>query len=303
KSVENLLIAHNRLPRSGDDDFTMNGYVVQANERGKGKAAVAIDGVRFDYDNRPGIYANHFAVGGPGGVGPNGTPETHPEGFRKGTVMHGNYVFSTGRCAIGFSGDGTVATGNVIRFAKDAWRPTATGRDRTSGSSTNDTRAMEIRGWRWDVSDNDYEVHRNWAYDRKYPINDGEGLMHEDHCNSSIRDSVMRGNRGNAYLSLYKTAGIDGLLIEGNDIRPPGGASSIAPIFVSANRTREPFPIRNVTIRGNTTNGAILIEGKPGENNLVEGNQFVGQGEGVIQNRASATVRDNRGFKEANQPE
>jgi hypothetical protein len=112
----------------------------------------------------------------------------------------------------------------------------------------------------------------------------------------------MRGNRGNAYLSLYKTAGIDGLLIEGNDIRPPGGASSISPIFVSANRTKEKFPIRNVTIRGNITNGAILIEGEPGENNRVEGNRFIGQGEGVIHNRANATVRDNRGFKAANPP-
>jgi hypothetical protein len=259
---------------------------------------VAIDGVPFDYDNRPGIYANHASLGGPGGVGPNGTPESHPHGFRKGTVIHRNFIFSTGRCAIGFSGDGTVATHNVIRFAKDVWRPTATGRERTSGSSTNDNRAMEIRGWRWNVSHNDFEVHRNWSYDRKYPINDGEGLMHEDHCNSSILDSVMRGNKGNAYLSLYKTAGIDGLLIEENDIRPPGAASSIAPIFVSANRTQEPFPIRNVTIRNNRTNGSIHIEGQPAENLLIEGNHHLGDGSGLIRNLAGATIRNNHGFRE-----
>lgn len=34
-SAGNLLISNNRLPKSGEDDFKMNGYVVQATERGK----------------------------------------------------------------------------------------------------------------------------------------------------------------------------------------------------------------------------------------------------------------------------
>lgn len=87
-----------------------------------------------------------------------------------------------------------------------------------------------MRGWRWIVEDNDYEVYRSWAADRKYHINDGEGLMHENHCNAHIRDSRITGNRGNAYLSLYKTGGIDGLLIEGNDISVDHGMA----IFVDA---------------------------------------------------------------------
>ena len=84
-----------------------------------------------------------------------------------------------------------------------------------------------MRGWRWVVDGNDYQVHRNWAFDRKYKINDGEGLMHEDHVNSTIHDSVLTNNRGNTYLSLYKTAGIDGLLVEGNDIRLGDGKAPL----------------------------------------------------------------------------
>ncbi|MEO8615490.1 MAG: right-handed parallel beta-helix repeat-containing protein [Luteolibacter sp.] len=299
KSSENLLVANNRMPKSGDDDFKMNGYVVLDNK----KQPFPIDGVPFDYDNRTGIYANHESLGGPGGIGPDGTPETNPLGFRKGVVVSQNYVYSTGRCAIGFSGDGTICSDNVIRFAKDVWRPTATGRDRTGGSSTNDNRAMEIRGWRWKVSNNDYEVYRNWAFDRKYYINDGEGLMHEDHANSTIKESVLTGNRGNSYLSMYKTAGIDGLLIEGNDIRLASNASDLPAIFVCSNRTDDAFPTRNVKIINNTVGGqGIVIDGSTeSSNNLIKGNKTTGpcyakSGEYTITNQANAKVEANEGF-------
>ncbi len=304
KSAENLLISNNRLPQSGEDDFKMNGFVVLSNERGKAKAPVEIDGVPFDYDNRPGIYANHENLGGNGGQGPDGTPETHPLGFRKGVVIRNNRIHSTGRCAIGFSGDGTVCSDNVIRFAKDVWRPTATGKDLTGGSSTNDNRAIEARGWRWVISGNDYTVHRNWSYERKHPINDGEGIMHEDHANSIIRDSVLTNNRGNTYLSMYKTAGIDGLLVEGNDIRLGDGRQTIAggsAIYVNANRTDDPFPCRNVRIIGNTVGvGGISLIGTPAGGNVIRGNRTAGpaaSGTGyTIENRAGAKVADNTGF-------
>jgi hypothetical protein len=303
KTAENLLVSNNRLPRSGDDDFKMDGYVVQANERGKGKVSVEIDGVPFDYDNRPGIYANHESLGGPGGQGPDGTPETHPLGFRKGVVVRNNYVYSTGRCAIGFTGDGTVCSDNVIRFARDVWRPSATGRDRTGGASTNDNRAMEIRGWRWTVANNDYQVYRNYSFDRAYYINDGEGLMHEDHANSTIRDSVMTGNKGNAYLSLYKTAGINGLLVENNEILLADNAGSLPAIFVCSNRTNDAFPTRNVRILNNTVGGTgIIIDGsKESSNNLIQGNRTKGPANGraggyVIFNQANAKVENNTGF-------
>ena len=250
--AENVLIANNRLPQSGDDNFKMDGYIVAA---GKGKTE-KFDGVVFDYDNRPAMYINHYCVGGQGGSGNDGTPETHPFGFRKGVIIRDNYIFNTGRMAIGFCGDGTLVQNNIIRFAENIWRPTATGTDMTRGSSTNDNRAIEMRGWRWIVDGNDYIVHRNTAADGKYKINDGEGLMHEDHCNSTIKDSRLTNNRGNTYLSLYKCGPINGLLVEGNDIRLGDGKQVIAggaAIYVVADRNSGRQPIRNVAITGNTT--------------------------------------------------
>jgi len=35
-----------------------------------------------------------------------GTPESHPCGFRKGTVIRDNDIYCTGRTAISFTGDG-----------------------------------------------------------------------------------------------------------------------------------------------------------------------------------------------------
>jgi hypothetical protein len=259
---------------------------------------VNVDGVIFDYDNRAGIYLNHYGIGGPGGQGPDGTPETYPHGFRKSLVIRDNYVFNTGRCAIGFCGDGVRCLHNVIRFARDVWRPTVTGRHISHGASTNDNRAVEMRGWRWVVHGNAYEVYRNLAYDRKYSINDGEGLMHEDHVNSTVKDSVLTNNRGNAYLSIYQTAGIDGLLVEGNDLRIDPGAGGEPAIHVTANRTSDPFPCRNVRILDNTVSGrGILISGSPAANNVVRGNRAVGDRPQKIKNEAGAVVEDNEGFE------
>lgn len=292
-SAENALIANNRLPKSGEDNFTMNGYLMQDRKR----QLVAVDGVVFDYDNRAGIYLNHYGIGGPGGQGPDGTPDSHPHGFRRGLIIRDNYVFNTGRCAIGFCGDGVECRNNIIRFARDVWRPTVTGRHISHGASTNDNRALEMRGWRWVVDGNDYEVFRNLCFDRKFYINDGEGLMHEDHVNSTVKDSVLTRNRGNAYISIYHVAGIDGLLVEGNEIRIDEKASSEPAIHVTANRTNEPFPCRNVRILNNIVHHrGILISGSPGENNVIQGNRAVGATPQTILNQAKARVEGNENF-------
>jgi len=192
---------------------------------------------------------------------------------------------------------------NVIRFPKGIVRKTVTGKHLSHGASTNDNRAVEMRGWRWVVSGNDYEVHRNIAADGVYAINDGEGLMHEDHVNSTVKDSVLAHNRGNAYLSIYQTAGIDGLRIEGNEIHIDAGAGGEAAITIAANRVNEAFPCRNVRILNNIVSGrGIKIDGaKDGSsNNLIKGNKAVGKAFGkegyVIQNMANAKVEDNPGF-------
>ncbi len=290
---ENVLVANNRLPKSGDENFAMNGYVMLDRK----KQPVKYDGVVFDYDNRPGMYINHYCVGGSGGSGDDGTPDTHPYGFRKGTVIRDNYIYNTGRIGIGFAGDGTICANNIIRLEKDVWRPTVTGLAMTHGSSTNDNRAIEMRGWRWTVDGNDYVVHRNWAAEKSYLINDGEGLMHEDHCNSDIRDSRLTNNKGNAYLSIYKCGSIDGLLVEGNEISVDQGVA----IMVVSNRNSGPAPCKNVTIAGNTTTGGgILIAGSPAENNVVKNNRHVGKKGNVLRNEAKAKVSGNVGFEVEN---
>ncbi len=289
KAREKLLVANNRLPKSGEENFVMKGYRLKPS-RGKTPSFDVI----FDYDNRPGLYVNHFCVGGAGGSGNDGTPESHPYGFRKEIVIVDNYIYHTGRMGIGFCGDGVICSRNMTRLAKDVWRPTATGRDMTSGSSTNDNRAIEMRGWRWIVEDNDCEVHRNWAADRAYQINDGEGLMHEDHCNSTVTDSRLVGNRVNSYLSIYKCGSIDGLWVEGNDVSVPG---KIADIFVVANRNSGSQPCRNVKIVNNVTrSNGILIAGSPSSGNVVQGNVHQGEQAGYLRNEANAKVAGNRNY-------
>jgi len=285
RASENILVANNRISESGDDNFVMKSYLLNGQP---------FD-VVFDCDNRPGLYINNYNIGEEGGKGPDGTPQTHPWGFRKGIIIRDNYIFCTGRCAISFTGDGTICANNVIRFKNDIWRPTTTGTNITKGSTTNDNRAVQMRGWRWTVEGNDYLVFKNWAADKKYKINDGEGLMHEDHANSTVLDSKLVNNKGNSYISIYKTAGINGLLVKGNDIRTDGG---IAAIYVVANRNSGPYECKNVTIINNTTSGSgIHIAGSPAENNIIEDNRHIGLG-GKIINEADAACENNTGYGE-----
>ena len=280
-----LLIAANRLPQSGQENFTMKNYPVR-----QGNKEVVLDEVVFDYDNRPGLYVNDYGLGGAGASDPNGTPETHPWGFRKGIVIRDNYLYQTGRCAIAFAGDGVLCQGNVIRFAAGVYRPTVTGRDRSTGASTNDNRAVQMRGWRWMVKDNDYLVYRNLAADRKYYINDGEGLMHEDHVNSTVKDSLLEGNRGNTYISIYKTAGIDGLIVRNNTIADG--------IMVVADRNKSRHECRNVRIEGNTTaGGRIHLAGEPSSGNVIRNNKSTKPAKLIVQ--ATAELKDNEGFTPA----
>lgn len=287
-SDANTLVANNRLPESGDDNFTMKGFLLKPS-----RGSASQYDVVFDYDNRPGLYVNHFCIGGAGGSGNDGTPETHPWGFRQGVVIRDNFVFNTGRMCIGFGGKGTLCANNITRIQKDVWRPTVTGESATHGSSTNDNRAIEMRGWGWTVDGNDCVIHKNWCTDRRYYINDGEGLMHEDHCNSDVRDCRLTNNKVNSYLSIYKCGTIDGLLVEGNDVSTPGG---IADIYVVADRNSGPQACRNVTIAGNTTrSNGILIQGSPAQGNVIRDNQHVG-GKGYIKNNAKAKASGNKGY-------
>ena len=291
-TAENALVAGNRLPESGDDNFLQKGYVLQDPKK---KMFVVEEGVLFDYDNRPGIYVNDYSIGAGGGNGPAGTPLTHSHGFRKGIVIRDNFLFATGRCAIAFSGDGTACAHNVIRFKPGVKRWTTTGLVGVTGSGTNDNRAVQMRGYRWTVQGNDYLVYRNQAAFGNYLINDGEGLMHEAHVNSAIVDSKLIGNKGNSYLSLYKAHGIDGLVIKDNVITHEGG--KIEAIFVSSNYNKKRFPIKNVVIENNVTaKTGILLDGGPAENIVVRNNRHNGPG-GVIRLLVDAKLENNQGYE------
>jgi hypothetical protein len=296
---ENALVANNRMPKSGDDDFTHPEYVLPGKK--KGETETLRNKVVFDYDNRPGIAVNDYGIGGQGGQGPDGTPETHPWGFRKGLVIRDNFIYCSGRCAITFTGDGVYCGFNVIRFPEGVVRYTTTGRNGVAGSGTNDNRAVQMRGWRWTVEGNDYVVHRNRAGDTGYLINDGEGLMHEDHVNATVKDSKLINNKGNTYISIYKTAGIDGLVMQGNDIRLGDGKQTIASgaaIYVVADRNSGRYECRNVSIVGNTTaGGGILIAGSPAENNVVKDNRHIGDTPAPLRNFAAAKLENNANYE------
>ena len=176
KGAQNILVANNRLPESGDDNFTMKGFLLKPSRGSADRFDVV-----FDYDNRPGLYVSHYCVGGAGGSGKDGTPQTHPWGFRKGIVIRDNYVFNSGRMGIGFGGDGTICANNITRIRKDVWRPTVTGESASHGSSTNDNRAIEMRGWRWTV--------------------DGNGDFPDDRCNRSRVDDQRSDPRGVSHQS------------------------------------------------------------------------------------------------------
>ena len=75
-------------------------------------------------------------------------------------------------------------------------------------------------------------------------------------------------------------------------------ARSEPAIHVTAHRTQENFPCRNVRILNNTVSGrGILISGSPSENNRIEGNKAVGPIPQKIKNQANATVNNNEGFE------
>ena len=122
-------------------------------------------------------------------------------------------------------------------------------------------------------------------------------MRHGGHCNSAVVESQVRNNRGNAYISIYHTGGVEGLLIRGNDIRPDLKiASRIAAIYVVADRNRQPFACRQVRIEGNTVGGTgIQLVGEPGAGNVVRDNRAVESGAKIV-NRAQAAVADNQGF-------
>jgi hypothetical protein len=328
----NVLVGNCRIPESGEDNFVMKGYKLhpqtKEGEYSKQLAKLTVQtcDVPFDYDNRGGIFVNSLGAGNAlniwnlfgaaGNLQANLDPsvagaaaaeaaaepiKARPWAFAKGIVIRNNYVFCTGAGAIKFTGDGTVCSFNVIRYKPDVVRPTARGYQ--LDSFTNNNRAIEMRGHRWTVEDNDYEVHSNLSL-QGHRYGDGEGLMHEAYDNCDIRGSKLLGNKGNRYLCIWRVP-VDGLEIRGNTVA--GGIN-----VLGATNLGVPLPVKNVQIIGNTTiDSGISITGRPAENNAIKDNKFQSPADsagskypgGVDKNRiineSLAVLENNQGYEES----
>lgn len=315
----NVLIANNRIPESGEANFVMKGYKLfngtgsSVGLKDPSKLKIHTADILFDYDNRPGISVNFIAMGkelsvwapylAPGVLWKKGeTPPAPPKvpwaseipappaGLAKGIEIRDNYLFCSGCTAIRFTGDGTACTGNVIRFKPNVKRPTARGYQ--FDAFTNNNRAIEIRGWRWAVEHNDYEVYSNLGGpDGTFKYNDGEGIMHEAWDNCGIVDSRVVGNRGNTYLSIWRVP-MDGLLVQGNEIDNlslgSGAGNKPGP--------RREMPVRNVQVIGNKAN-RIGVGGEPNVGGRIKDN-IAPSGKGVIMAPPGMTRENNQGFSE-----
>lgn len=289
RAAANVLVANNRIPESalagitpgnpGPDryDFAMPGYKIQ-----HGKKIVARDDVVFRYDNRPGIYVNYGKV--------EGTPETHPYCFAKGIDIRENYVYCYGCLAIGFSGDGTYCGSNVIRYSPNAYLPIYNGD--TFSHFTNNNRAIEMRGWRWTVAYNNYEVHSNTQPGRDFggQYGDGEGIMHEAHHNCDVRDSRLLYNAGNRRLYVWRVP-VDGLEIRGNIVRERICVQG------QVHRGNTLHTIRNVRVVDNVSESLIRFHGRDGGNNVIRGNRCIAPQPGSIELTVEGVVvEDNANY-------
>jgi hypothetical protein len=245
----------------------------------------------FRYDNRPGIYVNYGTV--------TGTPETHPQCYAKGIDIRENYVFCYGCLAIGFSGDGTYCGSNTIRYKPMAYLPIFDGE--SDSHFTNNNRAIEARGWRWTVAHNDYEVYSNTQYTKQFGghYGDCEGLMHESHCNTSIKGSRLLYNIGNRYICMWRVP-VDGLEIRGNIIRTGlirRGAKPAICVQGQVHREKTLHPIKDCHIINNITDGGMRLHGKDGGGNIVRGNRHIGPEPASFElSIEDAVVEDNENY-------
>ena len=292
-----VLIAGNHLPIDASANATQRGYrLAAACPEGKWTAeakrlAVLERDIVFDYDNRPGIAVNHVAAGRQLDIW-NTALEPRPAATATGIVIAANRIAGTGGGGIRVAGDGARVSGNDIVSPPGIVRPTARGYqlDRFS----NNIRAIELRGWRWQVVGNTYAVHSNLA-EGGGRYNDGEGIMHEAWENVGVRDSLLRGNRGNAYLCLWRVP-IDGLRIEDNTV------DRIHVLAETNAKPPVPLVVRGLVISGNRTGhalergGGITVRGAVGAESRIAGNRHLVPGGGLAS--AGASVADNAGFAE-----
>ena len=306
---ENILVANNRIPESIDANFLMPGYRLYPDktEMENDGSTVETD-VWFDYENRTGIRVNFMPLLHQLQIWSvheelqeaveNGTYDEYvtPGGLAKGIVIRNNYVFTSGKGGIKTTGDGAYVAFNIIRSRPGVILPTANGL--YMDAHVNDMRGIEVRGWRWTVEGNDFDIHSNYTPDGiKY--NDGEGIMHESWENVGIRDSKIINNAGNRYICVWRVP-TRGLIVEGNRLRIKQDWHSI---FINSQSrpnatTLIDLPCENVIIKNNITEGGgIKMLGEDETGNVIMNNKHTVLNEGMIINGVGAKQHNNKNYK------
>lgn len=288
-AFQNILVANNRINDKITDNFEQPGYRLKTNNK---KSVITYsDGKKalFHYGNHYGIVVNRFAEGR--GFKLAGTPQTEPGLFRKGIVIRDNWVYHTMRVAIHGSGDGLIIQDNQIKDeANKRWWIHPTGTREATGAVTLENRAIDWSGWNVLVEGNNYEVYRHIVGDTGYLSVDGEGILIQECCGgTTVKGAMIRKNKGNAYIGLYKVQDIKNVTIEQNELNN-------ADILVLADTNNRPYSMENVKIVQNTVSGSIFARGSVGGNdNLIQGN--TGNGRGKIEYSCSVEVNNNRDFE------
>jgi hypothetical protein len=232
-----------------------------------------------------------------------GTPENSPVFFRPGIVIRDNWMFLTKRVAILASGKGLVVKDNVRRDVADkvAWIGPA-GERPPKGSDTFENRGIHVTGSDVLVEGNDLELYQHiLAPLMKYRINDGEGIM-MDNTGALVDGWIVRNNKVNAPVMIYRTKDLRRVLIENNEITAARhGNCGGAGVFVWADVNKQP-PSRadDVRIIGNRITGGIsVLAGAGGREVVIEGNHHTGGSNKVdVSKVVEAKIGNNEGFIE-----
>lgn len=306
---QNILIANNRIPEDNSSNFLMEDFTVFKTQADwKNKTNASKHDVYFDYENRSGIRVNWMPLLKELAIWKiyeeldeavrNGTHEKYvtPGGLVKGIVIRNNYVYSSGHGGIKSTGDGAYIAFNVVRTRPSVVLPTRNGL--FMDSHVNDIRGIEVRGWRWTIEGNDFDVHANYTPEGiKY--NDGEGLMHESWENVGVRDSKMINNVGNRYLCFWRVP-VRGLIISGNRVRSRNDWHAI---YVNSqsrpnSKTLIDLPCERVEISDNLTESSgIKIVGENGKGNRITGNKHSVKGQAKIEDLAKSKVKNNENYQ------
>lgn len=285
---QNVLIANNRINDNITDNYEQPGYRLQSKDKKNIITYQEGNKVPFHYGNHYGIVVNRG--GKKGGFQLAATPATEPGLFRKGIIIQDNWVYHTMRVAIHASGDGLIVEDNEIQDDPNKhWWTDPTGTREATGAVTLENRGIDWSGWNVLIAGNDYQVYRHHIGETNYLSVDGEGILIQECCGgTTVNNVIIKNNKGNAYIGLYKVQNINNARIENNQINN-------SDIFVMADTNNQPYSMNQVKIINNQVSGNIIAKASlGGQGNEISGNQ--GNQSGKIDYSCSIEVNNNSGF-------